>query len=101
MHMLQSLFYQTTALHISGFTIAHLQEHKTTVTTASGNRYTVLLSADIVEVLEQFQLFHDSNRQQYGMYIIHYSTEHIAFSAEYTLSTTIVILTQSICTLYQ
>jgi hypothetical protein len=40
----------------------------------------------------QFQLFHDSNRQQYGMYIIHYSIEHIAFSAEYTLSTTTVIL---------
>ena len=33
----------------------------------------------------QFQLFHDSSRQQYGMYIIHYSIEHIAFSAEYTL----------------
>jgi hypothetical protein len=40
----------------------------------------------------QFHLFHDSNRQQYGMYIIHYSTEHFAFSAEYTLSTTILIL---------
>jgi hypothetical protein len=40
----------------------------------------------------QFQLFHDSNRQQYGMYIIHYSTELIAFSAEYTLSTTTAIL---------
>ena len=66
---------------------------QTTVTTASGNRYTVLLSADIVEVLKQFQLFHDSNRQQYGTYIIHYSTEHIAFSAEYTLSSIIVILT--------
>jgi hypothetical protein len=37
----------------------------------------------------QFQLFHDSNRQQY---IIHYSIEHIASSPEYTLSTTIVIL---------
>jgi len=35
----------TTALHVSGVTINHLQEHKTTVTTASGNRYTVLLSA--------------------------------------------------------
>ena len=32
----------------------------------------------------QFQLFHDSNRQQYGMYIIHYSIELIAFSAECT-----------------
>jgi hypothetical protein len=40
--MLQSLFYLTTALHVSGITITHLQEHKTTVTTASGNRYTVI-----------------------------------------------------------
>jgi hypothetical protein len=30
----------------------HHQEHKTTVTTVSGNRYTVLLSAAIVEDLE-------------------------------------------------
>jgi hypothetical protein len=29
--------------------MTHLQEHKTTVTTVSGNRYTVLLSAAIVE----------------------------------------------------
>ena len=49
MHMSQSLFYLTTALHVSGVTITHLQGHKTTVTTASGNRYTVLLSAAIVE----------------------------------------------------
>ena len=41
MHMLQGLFYLTTALYVSGFTITHLQEQKTTVTTASGNRYTV------------------------------------------------------------
>jgi len=52
MHMLQSLFYLTTALHVSGITITHLQEHKTTVTTASGNCYTILLSAAIVEELE-------------------------------------------------
>jgi len=52
MHMLQSLFYLTTALHVSCVTITHLQEHKTTVTTASGNRYTVMLSAAIVEELE-------------------------------------------------
>ena len=52
MHMLQSLFYLTTALHVSDVTITHLQEHKTTVTTASGNRYTVMLSAAIVEELE-------------------------------------------------
>ena len=42
MHMLQSLFYLTIALHVSGIIITHLQEHKTTVTTASDNRYTVI-----------------------------------------------------------
>jgi hypothetical protein len=52
MHMSQSLFYLTTVLHVSDVTITHVQEHKTTVTTASGNRYTVLLSATIVEKLE-------------------------------------------------
>ena len=52
MHKPQSLFHLTTALHVSGVTITHLQEHKTTVTTASGDRYTVLLSAAIVEELE-------------------------------------------------
>jgi hypothetical protein len=41
MHMLQSLFYLTIALHVSGIIITHFQEHKTTVTTVSGNRYTV------------------------------------------------------------
>ena len=40
--MLQSLFYLTIALHVSGIIITHLQEHKTTVTTASCNRYTVI-----------------------------------------------------------
>ena len=48
--MLQSLFYLTIALHVSGIIVTNLQGHKTTVTTASGNRYTV--SAAIVEVLE-------------------------------------------------
>ena len=52
MHMARNLFYLTTVLHVSGVTITHLQEHKTTVTTASGTRYTVLLSAAIVEELE-------------------------------------------------
>jgi hypothetical protein len=42
MHMLQSLFYLTTALHVSGVTITHLQKHKANVTTASGNRYNVI-----------------------------------------------------------
>jgi hypothetical protein len=40
--MSQSLFYLTIALHISGIIVTHLQEQKTTVTTASGNRYTVI-----------------------------------------------------------
>jgi hypothetical protein len=52
MHKSQSLFYLTTALHVSGITITHLQEHKTTVTTPSGNHYIVLLSAAIMEELE-------------------------------------------------
>ena len=39
--------------------------------------HTLLLSAAMVEELED-------SRQQYVMYIIHYSIEHIAFSAEYT-----------------
>ena len=43
MHMSQSFFFcLRTALHVSGFTITHLQVHKTTVTTASGNHYTVI-----------------------------------------------------------
>jgi hypothetical protein len=52
MHMSQSLFYLTTALHVSVVTTTHLQKHKTTVTTAYGNLYTVLLSAATVEELE-------------------------------------------------
>ena len=41
MHKSQGLFNLTTALHVSGVTITHLQGHKTTAPTASGNRYTV------------------------------------------------------------
>jgi len=41
MHKSQSLFYLITALHVSGVTITRPQEHKTTVTAASGNYYTV------------------------------------------------------------
>jgi hypothetical protein len=50
--MLQSLFYLTIVLHVSGSIITHLQKHKTTVTTASGDRYTLLLSVAIVEELK-------------------------------------------------
>jgi hypothetical protein len=52
MYKSQSLFNLTTALHVYGVTITHLQEHKTTVTAASGNRCIVLLSAAIVKELE-------------------------------------------------
>ena len=52
MHKSQSLFYLTTALHVSGVTVTHPLEHKITVTTAFDNRYTVLLSTAIVEELE-------------------------------------------------
>jgi hypothetical protein len=47
-----AFIYLATALHVSGVTITHLQEHKTTVSTASANRYTVLLSVAIVEEIE-------------------------------------------------
>jgi hypothetical protein len=50
--MLHSLFYLTIALHVSDIIVTHLQEHKTTVTTASNNRYTILLSLAILEELE-------------------------------------------------
>jgi len=52
MYKSHSLFYLVSAVHVSGVTITHPQEHKTTVTTASGNHYTVILSAAIVEELE-------------------------------------------------
>jgi len=52
MHMSQSLFYLTTALHVSGVTITHLPRAQKNLTTASGNHYAVLLSAAIVEELE-------------------------------------------------
>jgi hypothetical protein len=44
MHMVQSLFYLTIVLTVSGVTITHLQKHKTTVTKASGNCYTIYYS---------------------------------------------------------
>jgi len=50
--MLQIIFYLTIALHVLGTIITHIQEHKTTVTTASDNRYTILLCAAIMEELE-------------------------------------------------
>jgi hypothetical protein len=59
--MLQSLFNMTTALHVLGVNTTHLQEHKATVTTASGNRYTVLLSAAIVKELDSSMIATDNS----------------------------------------
>jgi hypothetical protein len=47
MHKSPSSFNLITAVHVSGVTVTHLQEHKTNASTASGNHYTVLLSAAI------------------------------------------------------
>jgi hypothetical protein len=57
--MLHSLFYLTTALRFGRYYHPSTGA-QTTMTTASGNRYTVLLSAAIVE---EFELFHDSSKQ--------------------------------------
>jgi hypothetical protein len=75
MHMSQILFYLTIALHVLGVIIPIFRS-TTTVTTASGNRYTVLLyrvyrcTVCVVAGVrhpQNFQLFHDSSRQQYGI----------------------------------
>jgi hypothetical protein len=52
MHMLQNLFCMTIALHVSGIIIAYLQEHKTTVTSAPGNRYAVIYRVKYFTVKE-------------------------------------------------
>jgi hypothetical protein len=68
MHMLQCLFCLTTALHVSDITITHLQEHKTTVTTASGNRYTILLSP----IVEELELIYNKCFQQMRLVLYNY-----------------------------
>jgi len=50
MHKSQSLFNLIIALHVSGVTVTHLQEHKTTASTEFGNHYTLLLSAVICDL---------------------------------------------------
>jgi hypothetical protein len=42
MHMSQSLYNLIISLHVSGVTTTHIQEYKTTASTASGNHYTVI-----------------------------------------------------------
>jgi len=79
MYMLQSLFYLTTAIHVSGVNITHLQERKQVYLQHPVFAIPFLLPAAIVKGLElirvccgwpptthsnQFQLFHDSSRLQ-------------------------------------
>jgi len=100
MHKSQSLFNLRTALHVSGVTITHLQEHKTTVTTASGNRYTVIDRVKFTDKeyrktklkLQLNNVYFAENHSSTiaadnstGTYIIHYSIELIVFPAKYTL----------------
>ena len=51
-HFTKFILYNNCSTCFGGVTITHLQEHKTNITTAFGNRYTILLSAVIVEALE-------------------------------------------------
>ena len=86
MHMLQSLFYLTTAPTCFG----HHQHPSSGV--QNNCNYTICLCQQPHENKQinkpptthsnQFHLLHESSRQQYSMYIIHYPTERIAFSAE-------------------
>jgi hypothetical protein len=55
--MLQSLFYLTIAVHVSGIIITHLQEYKTTVTTASGNHYTVIDRVKFLLLKSAYKLY--------------------------------------------
>ena len=55
MHKSQSLFNLTTALHVSGVTTTHLQEDKITVTTASGNIYTVINGVKFTDIGTLYQ----------------------------------------------
>jgi hypothetical protein len=48
--------YLETALHVSGIIITHLQEHKTTLTTASGNRYTGIDRANFLLLKSTYRL---------------------------------------------
>jgi hypothetical protein len=69
MHQSQSfLFNLITALHVSGVITTHPQEHKATASTTSGNHYTVLLSAAIVEKLELVWVYGRWGADQHATY---------------------------------
>jgi len=56
MHTSQSLFYLTTAQHVSGLTITHLQEHKTTEIQLN---YIHSLILSVVRLTTGTKLFHN------------------------------------------
>jgi hypothetical protein len=53
---LHNLFYLKSALHVSGSTITHHQERKTTVSTASGICHTALFECAVVAYATQSTL---------------------------------------------
>ena len=64
-----NLFISTDALHVSGGSSAHHQEH-TTVHTASGIcKPTLLLTATMDEMEHKFHLIYGSSKQQYWLTI--------------------------------
>ena len=75
MHKSQSLFYLITALHVSGVTITHPQEHKTTVTTASGNHYTVIDRVKFTDKVHQTQDKDENKKRATFTYSLTYSME--------------------------
>jgi len=79
MHKSQSLFYLTTALHVSGVNITHLQEHKTQ---PHENKNRSICHLQHTQISSNSSTIAADNST--GTYIIHYSMELIAFSAEYT-----------------
>jgi hypothetical protein len=70
MHKSQNLFYLIITLHVSGVTITHLQEHKTTVTTASANHYTVI---DRVKFTDEFHQTRDKDKNKKRATFTYYS----------------------------
>jgi hypothetical protein len=77
-------------------TITHLQEHKTTVTTPCLRQQPHVNKNRSIRHTQDTQISSNSSTiatdNNTVMYIIYCFIEHFAFSAEYTLSTTIVIL---------
>jgi len=63
------VFLQT-ALHVSGDTFTHHQEHTWTVITASGTGWTVLLSSAISEEFRLLHDIHDARTLEHKIYVL-------------------------------